>query len=78
MWLHIRAPKKIQNKMNLQLILSKNSPRAHMELKFNVLGVAEKLMKYLVHLSKRKNQEKNLSFHRMPKQQTTSFCFKEF
>jgi hypothetical protein len=32
-------------KMNLQFILNKNSPWAHMELESNVLGVARKLVK---------------------------------
>jgi hypothetical protein len=31
-------------KMNLQPILNKNSPHAHMESKFNMLGVAESLL----------------------------------
>ena len=35
--------------MNLQFILNKNSPQAHMESEFDVLGVARKLMKYVVH-----------------------------
>jgi hypothetical protein len=42
-------------KMSLILVFNKNSPRAHMELEFNVLGVHRKLVKYVVHLSKRKN-----------------------
>jgi hypothetical protein len=41
--------------MNLQSILNKNSPQAHMGLGFNVLGVVRKLVKYIVYLSKRKN-----------------------
>jgi hypothetical protein len=47
-------------KMNLELILNNNSPRAHMELEFNVLGVGGKLVKYIIHLSKRKKVKKNL------------------
>jgi hypothetical protein len=42
-------------KMNLKPILNKNSPQAHMELEFDELGVPKKLVKYIVHLSKRKN-----------------------
>jgi hypothetical protein len=38
--------------MNLQPVLNKNSPGAHMELEFSMLGVARKLMKFVVHLSK--------------------------
>jgi hypothetical protein len=36
--------------MNVQPILNKNSPWAHMESEFGVLGVAKKLVKYVVHL----------------------------
>jgi hypothetical protein len=32
--------------MNLQYILSKNSPWVHMELEVDVLGIARKLVKY--------------------------------
>jgi hypothetical protein len=39
--------------MKLQPILKKNSPWAHMELKFGVFGVGEKLVKYVIHLSKK-------------------------
>jgi hypothetical protein len=42
-------------KMNLIPIFNKNSPRAHTESKLDVLGVHRKLVKYVVHLSKRKN-----------------------
>jgi hypothetical protein len=37
----------------MQPILNTNSPHAHKELKFCMLGVARKLVKYVVHLSKR-------------------------
>jgi hypothetical protein len=39
-------------KMNLILVFS---PHAHMELEWNVLGILGKLVKSVVHLSKRKN-----------------------
>jgi hypothetical protein len=42
-------------KMSLIPIFNKTSPRAHMESELDVLGVHEKLVKYVVHLSKRKN-----------------------
>jgi uncharacterized protein YcfL len=42
-------------KMSLILVLNKNSPRAHMESELVVLGVHGKLVKYVVHSSKRKN-----------------------
>jgi hypothetical protein len=41
-------------KMSLIPIFNKNSPRAHMELEFDMLGVHGKLVKYVVHLFKRK------------------------
>jgi hypothetical protein len=42
-------------KMSLIPVLSKNSPQPHTELEFDVLGVHRKLVKYVVHSSKRKN-----------------------
>jgi hypothetical protein len=39
---------------NLKSILNKTSPRVHMELELGVLGVLKKLVKYVVHSSKRK------------------------
>jgi hypothetical protein len=39
------APQKIQEKINLQSILSKNSPWAHMKLEIDVLSVARKPVK---------------------------------
>jgi hypothetical protein len=42
-------------KMSLILVFNKNSPRAHMESELGVLGVHRKLVKYVVHSSKRKN-----------------------
>jgi hypothetical protein len=38
--------------MNLKPIQNKNSPQAHMESEFDVLGVPIKLVKYVVHSSK--------------------------
>jgi hypothetical protein len=48
-WLHIvayRSPSKNIGKWNLQPILNKNSPWAHMELELDMLDVARKLVKY--------------------------------
>jgi hypothetical protein len=42
-------------KMNLKRILNKNSPQAHTESEFDMLGVLGELVKYVVYLSKRKN-----------------------
>jgi hypothetical protein len=44
-----RSSSKITGKTNLQSILNKNSPQSHMELEFNVFGVARKLVTYVVH-----------------------------
>jgi hypothetical protein len=45
-------------KMSLILVFNKNSPRAHMESELGVLGLHGKLVKYVVHSSKRKNWKK--------------------
>jgi hypothetical protein len=42
-------------KMSSIPVFNKNSPWAHTELELDVLGVHKKLMKYVVHWSKRKN-----------------------
>jgi hypothetical protein len=42
-------------KMSLILVFNKNSPPAHTESELGVLGVHGKLVKYVVHSSKRKN-----------------------
>jgi hypothetical protein len=42
-------------KMSLILVFNKNSPRAHTKSELDVLGVHGKLVKYVVHSSKRKN-----------------------
>jgi hypothetical protein len=42
-------------KMSLIPIFNKNSPWAHMELELDVLDVHKKLVKYVIHSSKRKN-----------------------
>jgi hypothetical protein len=42
-------------KMNLKPVLNKTSPHVHSESEFDMLGVAGKLVKYVVHSSKRKN-----------------------
>jgi hypothetical protein len=45
-------------KMSLILVFNKNSPRAHMESELGALGVHGKLIKYVVHLSKKKKRKK--------------------
>jgi hypothetical protein len=42
-------------KMSLILVFNKYSPRAHTESELDMLGVHGKLVKYVVHSSKRKN-----------------------
>jgi hypothetical protein len=41
--------------MNLKPNLNKTSLWAHTELEFDMLGIPEKLVKYVIHSSKRKN-----------------------
>jgi hypothetical protein len=48
--------------MSLILVFNKNSPRAHTESELGVGGVHGKLVKYVVHLFKRKKIEKKLFF----------------
>jgi hypothetical protein len=40
-------------KMNLQSILNKNSPWNHIKSKYGALGIAGKIVKYVVHLFER-------------------------
>jgi hypothetical protein len=42
-------------KMSLVPVFNKNSPRAHTDSELDVLSVHGKLMKYVIHLSRRKN-----------------------
>jgi hypothetical protein len=51
-------------KMSLILDFSKNSPRAHTVSELGVLGVHGKLVKYVVHSSKRKKFKKIIFLHR--------------
>jgi hypothetical protein len=50
-----RSSSENSGKMSLILVFNKNSPRAHTESELDVLGVHGKLVKYVVHSSKRKN-----------------------
>jgi hypothetical protein len=50
-----RSSSKNTGKMNSKPVLNKTSPQVHTESKLDVLGVHGKLVKYAVHLSKRKN-----------------------
>ena len=60
--------------MSLQPLLNKNS-QAHIESKIDVLGVARKLVKYVVHLSIRKKERKKQTYfssHKVPKYTLTT------
>jgi hypothetical protein len=50
-----RSSSKNTRKMSLILVFNKTSPQAHTESELDVLGIHKKLVKYVVHLSKRKN-----------------------
>jgi hypothetical protein len=50
-----RSSSENTRKMSLILVFNKTSPQAHTESELDVLGVHGKLVKYVVHLSKRKN-----------------------
>jgi hypothetical protein len=50
-----RSSSKNTGKINLIPIFNKTSPQAYTESELDVLGVYGKLMKYVVHSSKRKN-----------------------
>jgi hypothetical protein len=68
-----------KGKMNLILVFNKNSPWAHMESEFDVLGIHGKLVKYVVHLSKRKNGKRIIFLHTScPNSNRLIFGLKEF
>jgi hypothetical protein len=74
-----RSSSKNGGKMNLKPILNKTSPWAHTKLKFDVLGVLGKLVKFVVHLFKRKNWRKFIFLHRScPNCNQPIFGLKEF
>jgi hypothetical protein len=53
-----RSSSENTRKLNLIPVLNKTSPRVHTESELDVLGVHGKLVKYVVHLSKRKKIKK--------------------
>jgi hypothetical protein len=60
-------------KNELNTCFNKNLPHAHMESELDMLGVHGKLVKYVVHSSKRKKlKKKYFSSHKLPKQQSTN------
>jgi hypothetical protein len=50
-------------KMSLILVFNKNLPWAHMESELDVLGVHGKLVKYVVHSSRKKIEKKVFFLH---------------
>jgi hypothetical protein len=50
-----RSSSENTGKISLIPVLNKTSPRAHTESDLDVLGVHGKLVKYVVHSSKRRN-----------------------
>jgi hypothetical protein len=58
-----RSSSENTRKMSLILVFNKTSPQAHTESELDVLGVHGKLVKYVVHLSKRKNWKKIIFLH---------------
>jgi hypothetical protein len=55
-----RSSLEITGKMSLIPVFNKNLLRAHTKSELDVFGVHIKLMKYVVHLSKRKKSKKKL------------------
>jgi hypothetical protein len=72
-----RSSSKNIAKMSLIPVFNKKLPRAHTELEFNVLGVHRKLVKYVVHLSKRKKLKKKISYTSCPNSNQPVFGIKE-
>jgi hypothetical protein len=66
-------------KMSLIPVFNKNSPQAHTESELDVLGVHGKLVKYVVHSSKRKKWKKIIFLHTScPNSKGLVFGLKEF
>jgi hypothetical protein len=74
-----RSSLEITWKMSLIVIFNKNSPQAHTESELGVLGVHGKLVKYVVHSSKRKNWNFFIFLHTScPNSNRPIFGLKEF
>jgi hypothetical protein len=66
-------------KINLIPFFNKNLPRAHIESELDVLGIHKRLVKYVVHLSERRNCKKNKNLHTScPNSNRLVFGLKEF
>jgi hypothetical protein len=74
-----RSSSKNTRKMSLIPDFNKNLPPAHTESELDVLGVHEKLMKYVVHSSKRKKWKKVIFLYTScPNSNRPVFGLKEF
>jgi hypothetical protein len=56
-----RSSSENTGKMNLMLVFNKTSSRVHTESKLDMLGIPEKLVRYVVH-SSRKELKRNFFF----------------
>jgi hypothetical protein len=66
-------------KLSLILVFNKNLPRTHTKSELDVLGVHEKLVKYVVPSRERKNSKKIIFLHRScPNSNRPVFGLKEF
>jgi hypothetical protein len=68
-----KSSSKNTRKMSLILILNKTSPQVHTKSELDVLGVPRKLVKYVVHLSKKIIENFYFSLHKLPKLRSTNF-----
>ena len=74
-----RSSLKNTRKLSLILIFNKNLPQVHKKLKLDMLGVYGKLVKYVVHLLKRKNYKKiNFLYTSCPERNRPLFGLKGF
>jgi hypothetical protein len=74
-----RSFSKNTRKMSLIPVCSKTSPQVHTKSELNMLGVHGKLMKYVVHSSKRKNWKKTIFLHiSCPNNSRPVFGLKDF
>jgi hypothetical protein len=70
-----RSSSENTRKISLRPVFNKTSPQAHTESELDVVGIHGKLVKYDVHLFKRKIEKNDFSSHKLPKQQLNSSWF---
>jgi hypothetical protein len=74
-----RSSSKNTGKMSLIHVFNKTSPRAHTKSELGMLGIHGKLVKYVIHSSKRKNLKKIMFLHTScPNNNRPVFGLKEF